>query len=329
MQEPNFFQSKIAVTKAFANKKLPMTRLHQLYRDIYNVKPKMRNGGQTIQDEERLALYRRGENTIVEDTKMDKLINRYLDSENVDLFEENELLIKQRTSSLFHPILNRLQTGQALTVSKQVSCQTTFDQSVKDKSFEIKSPFFFPENKRSITELPTINETKIKPVKWPDCIEELKHNVERLAMKSHKSVGRVPESLPRDGESTSKRSSTNNQIKVYLHRVGIGHNKSAIEEVQRLVRSTKKSDQPESASFHKSVQRSGFARSTDVSSLASTPMLLRVKSVEKGPFPSGTRSLNVSPEPIQPKLTSIGPKSTKSSLTQPVSLIDRPLVLIY
>ena len=142
MSEPNSFQTKIAVSKAFSSKKLPMNRLHQLYKDIYNTKSKIKSGG-LVQEEEKSSFFHHEEDAIMDDTRMERLVNKYIKSENVDFFQENEMLLRKKSSSTLNPLLKRLQTEELSSPVNKNSQSSTFDLDAKDKSLNKKSQSTF------------------------------------------------------------------------------------------------------------------------------------------------------------------------------------------
>jgi hypothetical protein len=76
-EKPTFFQAKIAFTKGFNDKKLTMGKLHQLYQEIYSVKPKILPTSPASKAEIMAILLHKGETNIYHDEGMDKLLSRY------------------------------------------------------------------------------------------------------------------------------------------------------------------------------------------------------------------------------------------------------------
>jgi len=259
MHEPNFFQSKLALAKAFPGRKLPMTKLHQLYRDIYSSKPK-RKILSMMRDESKIGVFH-GEVSIYAHKDMDKLIDKYIDFDG-DMQYYAEALLGTESPAL--PEKKKNVTIKTRIRESSSVPPPQFDQNFTLTKFNLQKPTDSEKglsNNASYRTQSSVNnlgkspipestsQKKIPAKKWPREIQALHESIEKHS--NHKSHRRLLKSS--QGEETPIKEDhpdINSQLRTYLHRLGLDHRKTATEEAKDLAKRSNRTNSHENTSIH-------------------------------------------------------------------------------
>ena len=260
MHEPNFFQSKLALAKAFPGRKLPMTKLHQLYRDIYCNKPKQK-ALSAAKDDPKIGVFH-GEVSIYNHKDMDKLIDKYLDFDGGDMQYYAEALINTESPTVTPKKKN-------VTIKSRIKDSTSvpparLDEGFTLTKFNLQKPSArenIPSNNPSYrTQMSTISyfdksppldtnsQKKIQAKKWPKEIQALHESIEKHST-VNKSQRKILSTSVEETQAKENLNDINSQIKIYFHRLGLDHHKTAMEEVKEINKYSKRTDSRETASI--------------------------------------------------------------------------------
>ena len=309
MEGVNFFQSKVALTKAFPKKKLTMTRLHQLYRDIYTMKPKRKVLHHYTKDEDDKSGGFYGERSLYDTAKMDKLIDKYLNSDDNGQFSTDIILqlIQEGKSS------NEESLGKTPTTKEGASfLMPNKSHNGPFNYFQEKSDNFLPSEMTSATPKKEkaislnvsprrFNIKKASQRNWPSYLYELQDSINKHSLHSSKSTSKYVNSSHRENkERKNSFNGVNSQIKVYLSRVGINHHKTPIEEAESLAKSTRRSEKHEAIPVEK---LSKFSNVKGKRRKQLETMSIDARSLQKG----------------HESLPKINVKTSEANLTKPVS----------
>jgi len=258
MHEPNFFQSKLALAKAFPGRKLPMTKLHQLYRDIYARKPQ-RKMLSAIKDENKIGVFH-GEVSIYNHKDMDKLIDKYMDfGDDMQYYVEALMNSESLTPS---PKKKNVAIKSRIREASSVP-PPSFDQNFTLTKFNIQKPSArenAPSNNPSYRtqgstisyfdkspSMETPSQKKINAKKWPKEIQALHDSIEKHTL--NRSHRKLLNSSTEELQIKENLNDINSQIKIYFHRLGLDHQKSAMEEAKEISKYSKRTDTFETGSM--------------------------------------------------------------------------------
>ncbi len=250
MHEPNFFQSKLALAKAFPGRKLPMTKLHQLYRDIYSSKPK-RKILSMMRDESKIGVFH-GEVSIYAHENMDKLIDKYMDFDGDSQYYAEALVDTESPTS---PAKKKNVTIKTRIRESASVPPPQFDQNFTLTKFNLHKPtdsekghsnnpsFRTQSSVNNLGKSPTAESTsqkKIQAKKWPREIQALHESIEKHKHHSHRRL--LNSSQGEETPIKENLSDINSQLKTYLHRLGLDHQKSVIDEAKELAKQSNRTN---------------------------------------------------------------------------------------